>query len=273
MRSAGIGVDHGSLLTGKQMLLIDSPWRALRRFAAVLFIALVLAAVAMVVDWGDPESKAAWLGPETRVLESVFDDSFETPDGVAPDLARWRLTGKMFGVDIHNGRLRLEAAATADALSDAEPAAVLPAPLRDARLEADVILPNDTGEWFLTFGLRAPPTLDDAYMIVFHHRENGALQWRLQKYVDLKNTRLTRNVPLVGGLAYRIRLEVVEDHIRAAVQPLTAGPIPEGMWDLHAQDDDLDAPGTARPHLTKRAGQGRAQAYVDNFRVYAVAAQ
>lgn len=260
------------MISGSRFPVRGPRRRALRRLASVAFIAIILAAATLAVVRGHPDH-ATRLGPETRVVRPVFEDSFDAPDGSAPDPARWRLTGNMFGVDIQNGRLQLAAAATDDAPSDAEPAAVLPVPIRDARLDADVTLPSDTGEWFLTFGLRAPPTLDDAYMVVIHHRDDGVLQWRLQKYVDLENTRLTRNVPLEGGLAYRVRLEVVGDYIRAAVRPLAAGPIPEGAWDLHARDDELDAPGTARPHLTRAPGKGSAHAYVDNFRVYEVRAK
>lgn len=206
---------------------------------------------------------------DASVLVPVFADEF---CGHRLDPAKWALHGNgTYVVDIRNGRMHLYAAASEDTPSDAEPTAILPTLVEDARLEATLALPGGADEFFYTFGLRVPVTLESAYMVVFFRKAGGTPAWRLQKYVNGKNTRMSRDIRLDDDeRRYRLRLDVVGNSIRAVVRPYSAGRMPDGAWDLMANDSDLTAPGTARPHLTKRAGQGDAHAYVDDFRVFSI---
>ncbi|MGH7541913.1 MAG: hypothetical protein ACRELC_13020 [Gemmatimonadota bacterium] len=203
----------------------------------------------------------------------IFADDFAGTDGAPPDSARWAIHGdRTFGVDIRDGRLHLYAAGGAEP-GHAEPTALLPSPIADGRLEAAVVVPPAGGAdgFYLTFGLRAPATLESAYVLVLFREPGGVLSWRLQKYVDRENTPLTPDLLLTNVVEhYRVRLEVVGNDIRGSVRSFRDGPIPEGEWDLRAADSELTAPGTARPNFTKLAGQQAGDAYVDNFRVFAL---
>lgn len=243
------------------------------KLGALLLTAGIAGSGVMAIVWPRAAVQAgrvvSYSGPVAASL--VFEDEFVGDAGL-PDPVKWAINGNgRFEAELEGDRLHLHAEGT-DGQSNAEPAAILPELLTDARLESDIIIPPPGGKdrFFLTFGLRAPMSLESAYLLVVTRNPAGSTtSWRLQKYVDHVNTRLTPDITLSNTVHhYRLRFEVVGDVIRGSVRDFSLGPIPEGDWDLQVTDRELVAAGTARPNLTKLPGEGTADAYVDNFRVF-----